>query len=219
MNIVALLHFAVGCCAVFAGFTALFVTKGSRIHKQAGVVYIASMLLLCLSGFYLSYVRELQFTFVLSAFALYLVITGGLAARPTLPATQIRAKLELAMSGLLCTTCFALAVLGTMLNWPYPATEPPYAGYAFIGVCALLFIFGDIKQIRQGRLTNRLRVTRHLTRMGSSMLIATTVFFLGNNHVLPDSLRTPPVLLMPIITVFVLTIIYRFAYPRLQRSK
>jgi hypothetical protein len=35
------------------------------------------------------------------------------------------------------------------------------------------------------------------------MLIATTIFFLGNNHVLPAALRTLPVLVSPIFLVLV----------------
>ncbi|WP_088330408.1 DUF2306 domain-containing protein [Lacimicrobium sp. SS2-24] len=219
MSIVAGLHFAMGTCAVVTGFTALLVKKGSGLHKLAGKVYVLSMLLLCLSGFYLSYVRELQFTFLLSAFALYLVITGVLAARQSQRTTNTRAKLELAFSGLLCTACFTLSVLGITLNWSYPDREPPYEAYAFIGLCVGLFMLGDIKQLRHGNLTHTLRIKRHLTRIGSSMLIATIVFFLGNNNVLPDSLRTESILLTPIIAVFVITMTYRVVYPFMQRRK
>ncbi|WP_100657016.1 DUF2306 domain-containing protein [Alteromonas flava] len=219
MSIVALLHFLVGTCSVVAGFTSLFAKKGSGIHKFAGLIYVIAMVILCLSGFYLSYVRELQFTFLLSALSLYLVVTGWLAIKQNLLHTTVRARLEVTCSALLCLTCFALSALGISLNWPYPSTEPPYEAYAFIGLCTGFFVYGDIKQLMSGIHEKASQFKRHLTRIGASMLIATIVFFLGNNHVLPDAFRTVPILLAPIVTVFVITSFYRFQYSQILERK
>lgn len=218
MSVIALLHFVVGCGAVIAGFTSLLVKKGSTVHKQSGRMFMVTMLLLSLSGFYLSYARELQFTFLLSAFALYLVVTGWLAVWHSARDRTHVAKCELTFSVLLCLTCFACFFLGTALNWSPPETEPPYGAYAFIGVCVSLFMLGDIKWLKKGQTSEDNHIHRHLTRVGSSMLLATTVFFLGNNHVLPESMRTVTVLLTPIFSVIVITLFYRFTYLRFRKG-
>jgi len=219
MNLIAFLHLCVGTCAVIAGFASLLVKKGGTIHRGAGLVFLTSMLLLCLSGFYLSYSRDLQFTFLLSAFALYLLVTGWLAVRELPFRATSKAKVELACSVLLCTISFLLSALGITFNWSYPGTEPPYEAYGCIGFLAAFCVYSDVRQITSGPLNKTTRVKRHLTRIGSSMLIATIVFFLGNNHVLPEALRTVPLLVTPIITVFVITVFYRIIYGRLQRRK
>jgi uncharacterized membrane protein len=50
MSFVASLHFAVGCFAVITGFLALFVKKGSGIHKLSGKVYTLSIIKLTKVG-------------------------------------------------------------------------------------------------------------------------------------------------------------------------
>lgn len=219
MSIVAQLHLLVGTCSVVAGFTSLLAKKGSGIHKLAGHVYVIAMVMLCLSGFYLSYARELQFTFLLSALSLYLVVTGWLAVNQKFLHSTIKGRLEAICSALLCLTCLVLSAFGIGLNWSYPSTEPPYEAYAFIGLCTGFFVYGDMKQLRSGVHEKTSQIKRHLTRVGSSMLIATIVFFLGNNHVLPESFRTVPILLTPIITVLVVTLFYRFLYSQILRRK
>jgi uncharacterized membrane protein len=81
MSLLADVHFAVGSGSVLSDFLAMGLKEGSALHRHTGRLFAASMVLLCLSGFYLSYGRELQFAFLLSALSLYLVLTGWWAAR------------------------------------------------------------------------------------------------------------------------------------------
>lgn len=39
-------HIAAGLVAIGSGFVALFVLKGGRLHRQAGRVFVASMMVL-----------------------------------------------------------------------------------------------------------------------------------------------------------------------------
>tara|TARA_R110001592_G_scaffold359870_1_gene667305 strand:+ start:434 stop:1102 length:669 start_codon:yes stop_codon:yes gene_type:complete len=217
---IAALHLAVGTVAVVAGFMAMFAKKGTQIHNRAGTAFVISIVLLSLSGFYLSYARDLQFTFLLSAIALYLVLTGWMAAKYS-PVKDggtyvtFFDKAGLVFIALFVSGCFLVSYLGVRLGWAYPATEPAYEAYAFMGGIGLMFLVGDVNYVRAGRAAASIKLKRHLTRMCSTMLIATTIFFLGNNHVLPEFLRGTPILLIPILTVAAFTLIYRVGFERL----
>ena len=52
-----LLHILGGMLAIVAGFAALFVRKGSRIHRMTGNVFTASMLCMAAGGAYMAYVK------------------------------------------------------------------------------------------------------------------------------------------------------------------
>lgn len=187
-----------------------------------------SIVLLCHRGFYLSYARDLQFTFLLSAFALYLVFTGWIATKHSsakLPCVKqdgshatFYDKAGIVFIVIFVSGCFLVSYLGVRLGWAYPATEPAYEAYAFIGGCGVLFLIGDVNYLRMGNAAATIRLKRHLTRMGSTMLITTTIFFLGNNHVLPEFLRSTPMLIIPILTVAGFMFIYQLGFERL-RSK
>lgn len=40
------------------------------------------------------------------------------------------------------------------------------------------------------------------------MFLATGIFFFGNNHVLPEAMRTVPILSAPVLLVLVLTVFH-----------
>lgn len=217
---IAALHLAVGTVAVATGLIAMFTKKGTKIHKHAGTAFMISIVLLSLSGFYLSHVRDLQFTFLLSGLALYLVLTGWMAAKRSsakdgVSHVSLYDKAGLVFMVIFVSGCFLVSYFGVRFGWTYPTSEPAYEAYALIGGCGLLFLVGDVNYLRVGRATESIRLKRHLTRMCSTMLIATTIFFLGNNHVLPELLRSTPILLIPILTVAVFMLIYRLGFQRL----
>lgn len=217
MSLMANTHLAVGCCSVVAGFLALSFRKGSGLHKYTGMIFAVSMVLLCSSGSALSVARNLQFTFLLSALSLYLVLTGWWAASCPQQKVSVWGRVSLTLIVLYCLVCFSWAALGIALEWGHPVTEPPYGAYVFLGACGLLFMAGDWRWLNADHMTIGRRHQRHLTRMCASMLIATSVFFLGNNHVLPAPWRTAPLLLSPIITVALAMLFYRVSYSRLLR--
>jgi hypothetical protein len=70
----------------------------------------------------------------------------------------------------------------------------------FGGIAALGAIM-DVRMLRQGGLRGTPRLTRHLWRMGTALLIATLSFFLGQQKVFPVALRGSPILFLPVIAV------------------
>lgn len=84
---------------------------------------------------------------------------------------------------------------------------PPMAFFGLAGFALLLAIF-DLAFSRATVISNARRRGRHAGRMGLSMFVATGIFFFGNNSVLPEAMRTPPVLLAPVLLVVALTMAY-----------
>jgi hypothetical protein len=96
----------------------------------------------------------------------------------------------------------AAAAPGGMLNG-----LPPAAFYVIAMTAFLIFVF-DLTFNLAGAPSEQRRITRHVWRMGFSFFLATGIFFFGNNHVLPEILRTPVVLSAPVIAVIVWTVYY-----------
>ena len=200
-------HFFVGCVAVIAGFAAFAVRKGSFIHRSAGMVFLVSMTLLVFSGLWLSIARNILFTVFLSLIALHSFASGWAAAAKVNPFGRMITKISpVASAGIMVGAVIggfmAAASPGGMLN-----DLPPSAFYTLAIVAALLFLF-DFTYTRFHAPSEQRRLTRHGWRMGFSFFLATGIFFLGNNHVLPEILRAPVILVTPILAVVIWTLYY-----------
>jgi uncharacterized membrane protein len=217
MGFIPGVHFVVGVCAVLAGFIAMSAKKGFSAHKIAGNVFVMSMSLLCFSGFYLSYVRDLQFTYLLSALSLYLVATGWVSVKPNTLTIRWFNTVGLAFVILFTAVCIGFSIFGTLFDWNFPSSEPPYGAYGFIGFCSSLCIASDVKRVKNKEQTKLSGVKRHLIRMSSAMLIAVSIFFLGNNSVLPDVLRNVYFLFSPIVFVILYMLFNLLTFNRTVR--
>ena len=75
-------HILGGAGAMVAGVTALCVTKGGRIHRISGNVFVVSMLLMAVSAGLLGVVRPGQtINIFIAALTVYLVATAWLTAK------------------------------------------------------------------------------------------------------------------------------------------
>ena len=174
------LHFWIGCGAIIAGFAAFASRKGEGVHRKAGTLFVVSMGLLAISGLWLSLARDILFTVFLSAISFHALITGWAAARNRSVLCRWISRLAPIVSGLIVLLAFVGAVL-----------------------CGL-----DIFYVLMSAPALRVRLTRHLWRMGFSFFLATGIFFFGNNHVLPEVLRTPWFLALPVLAVVVWTAVH-----------
>lgn len=200
-------HFFVGCVAVIAGFAAFAARKGSFIHRSAGMVFLVAMTLLALSGLWLSIARNILFTVFLSLIALHSFASGWAAAGKMNPFGRLVTKISpLASAGIMVGAVIggviAAAAPGGMLN-----DLPPSAFYILASVAGLLFVF-DFTYTKSSAPSEQRRLTRHGWRMGFSFFLATGIFFLGNNHVLPEILRVTAILVTPILAVVIWTLYY-----------
>lgn len=75
-------HTATSILALVAGFPIFFSTKGTRFHKRWGKIYVASMLSLCISSFWLTsttpFTEGFDVFHVLAIVSLVSVIGGAL---------------------------------------------------------------------------------------------------------------------------------------------
>lgn len=200
-------HFWIGCFALVCGLAAFSVRKGGRMHKAAGTGFMGAMVLLSLSGLWLSLARDILFTVFLSLLALHAVVTGWAAARPATALSRLVTISAWPASGLLTLGAImggliAGAASGGALNGLAPG-----AFYTIAAVSAVLCVF-DWRYASAAAPSRPRRLTRHLGRVGFSMFLAAAIFFFGNSHVLPEALRTPLVLAAPVVAVVAGTLAY-----------
>jgi uncharacterized membrane protein len=198
---IAQLHLAIGIFAVVGGFLAMLLPKGKSLHKFAGEIFFYSMLGLCLSGVYLTFVRSLQFTFFLAIFSLYLLLTGWYAVARKNNSVNLLDKVGFYVISTIGVITLILSVLGWSLNWYYPISEPSYPSYLIFVVFSAFIAYCDYQMLIAKVLVGTKRLIRHLWRMHFALFIATTIFFGGNSHILPEELRTELILTTPILTV------------------
>ena len=207
LPLMGLAHLLMGTLAVISGAGALAVAKGLRLHRLAGNLFFGAMLLLIASGLYFSVTRSILFTIFLSVMAFYLLSSGW--------ATVIRRegkteRFELANClFILFAGAFALGTgLTETIRGAPLQDDVPSAAFFILAALAGLFGAYDVAVIRRGGCTGKHRIARHLWRMCLSLFIAVTIFFLGNNDVLPEVLRTPFFLTAPIVAVLALMVFW-----------
>tara|TARA_R110002072_G_scaffold20221_2_gene73865 strand:- start:3383 stop:4069 length:687 start_codon:yes stop_codon:yes gene_type:complete len=204
---IALLHLITGSVTVLAGSVALLSRKGHFVHRFAGNLFLGCMIALALSGIYLSFSREIIFTGFLGVFALYLVTTGWVAAKRK-DGTTGRFETIAFSAIIICAVACAVSGFFTPASLGEPEDLPPPTAYYVLAALAMFFGVLDFRLIRRGGIAGRNRIARHLWRMGCSMFIAVTIFFLGNSNILPEFLRHPSLLVAPILAVVVLTLFW-----------
>lgn len=175
--VIAQAHLIVGTLSVVAGFLSMLLSKGSRLHQIAGKGFFYSMLMLCVSGFYLSASRSLQFTFFLAFFSTYLLLTGWYAISRKHTTITIFDRLGFFSISAVGLLALGTASLGWSLGLKHPPTEPSYPAYFLFVVFASFLAYEDYKFIKKAAIAGVNRLVRHLWRMSFSMLIATTIFF------------------------------------------
>ncbi|MEO7383913.1 MAG: hypothetical protein ABIU18_03180 [Novosphingobium sp.] len=199
----ALAHLLTGLLAVSAGAAALVLPKGAPLHRYCGRVFAICMLLLCVSGLYLSLTRSILFTVFLSLLALHAVLTGWASA-----ARRSAFSIQIESVGLILIT-FNAAAAG-IGGWAATVADSglinglPATAFFTLAVISALLMIADLRA-KYVQSTRRQRIARHLWRMGFALLIATTIFFFGNNHVLPEVLRSTALLSVPVLGVLMVT--------------
>ena len=201
LPVVAQLHLVAGVLAVVGGSASMLLPKGRALHKLAGKVFFYTMLGLCFSGVYLTFVRSLQFTFFLAIFSLYLLLTGWYAmARKGSNVTLFDKAGFYAINAIGISTLIT-SILGWFLNWHYPPSEPSYPSYLILVAFSALLAYRDYQLIIAKTPVRSKLLVRHLWRMHFALLIAITIFFGGNSNILPEAFRTDLILMLPMLTV------------------
>jgi hypothetical protein len=146
----------------------------------------------------------------------YLVLTGLTTVRP--PAAAVARRLD---PGLML---LALAIGLVSMSFGVEAIVlgrgrdgMPAFPFLLFGVVGLLASALDLRMIRAGGLRGAARLARHLWRMCFALLIAAMSFFFGQADELPEALRIPPLLALPVLAVLA-TMLYWLWRVRFRRS-
>ena len=198
------LHIGAGFVALVSGFIAVLAPKGGRMHRAAGTVFFAAMLVMGAFAGWLAVVRPGQLVnLFIATLAIYLVGTSWLAARRRDGRIGAAERVLLAVSLALWAP---FAVLAFQLAFGLPPlfkSAVPFEGpvliaiYAFAGVLGVAAL-SDLKVVVQGRIAGAPRIARHLWRMCLGLTLATgSAFTNGFARLLPGPYHVPLAFFMP----------------------
>jgi uncharacterized membrane protein len=218
-----LVHIAGGMTGVLAGFVALFVRKGSRLHRRSGDVFVISMLLMSSGGAYIAFMKSQRFNVFAGTFTFYLVSTATLVM---LRKPKQKRRIEFAL------VLIALATGITALVFGLQASSKNGIGYFIFAAIALLSAAGDIRMQIRGGVAGVQRLVRHIWRMGFALFIAGGSFFLGTASdpvlrktglratIFTKEIRATHLPQLPVLIIVVLTIFWliRVRFPKAYRK-
>ena len=84
MTMSYVVHIAAGSLALIAGYVALYASKGAPLHRRAGMVFVYSMVTMCVAGALISAVRgvAMKLNIPVAFLTAYLVVTSLTTVRP-----------------------------------------------------------------------------------------------------------------------------------------
>lgn len=187
-------HVLGGAIALASGFLAIVVTKGGRLHRRAGMVFVVAMLVMSVFGSIVaSY--EMKLTAIGALLTAYFVLTGLDTVRPI---ASLGRSQRIALA--------AVALLIALFEWttgtiafgrPHAAINGvPGEMMLFLGTVAFLGAVGDVRVMRADGIRGTRRVARHLWRMCFALFIASGSFFLGQMKFVPAPLRNLPLMML-----------------------
>lgn len=217
MRFTYFVHILAGSLGIISGFIALYATKGLRLHRRVGMVFVCAMLTTSVFGVTIAAVRGVAPAVNIPAALLtaYLVVTALTTVRPALPAARwLNPALMLVALGVtLASLTFAVEAFA---NGGKRNGMPAFP-FVMFGVVGLLASTGDVRMIRSGALKGAYRLARHLWRMCFALFIAALSFFIGQAQVFPEPIRIRPLLALPVLAVLV-TMFYWLWRVRIRRS-
>lgn len=203
-------HILAGSTSLVSGYTALYSRKGGNLHRRAGLIFVYAMLTMATCGLTLAVVwdRGASINVPAALLTVYLITTSLTTVRPIASAANAQ---RLHVVGLLV----AVGIVVTMVLFGTEAVANggkrqgiPTFPFVMFAVIAALGVIGDVKLLRTGTtLRGAARLTRHLWRMTFALFIAAMSFFFGQAKVIPQPLRIPALLALPILAVLI-TLLY-----------
>jgi hypothetical protein len=204
-----IIHVTAATIALFSGFSALYLRKGSPRHRATGNVFFGSMLVMAASAVCLALKKSEMIDVVVGGFTFYLVATGWLTVKREAgyvgPAQTI-----------LLFVGAAIALLAFQLGWS--ATHgaagkgDETVAIAYFVTCSLVSfsIALDVSVLVRGGLYGSHRIARHIWRLCSALLFTTTAFFTPTRFSLPSIMTNTHLNYIPIIYVVSVSMFWLF---------
>ena len=162
------IHAPAGTLVLVTAAFAMFVKKGSALHKKAGSCFIVSMMIMLVSGIAAAYLKNSIDDMMLGALVMYTVFTAWLAVHHKENETGL-----LEAIALICVVGFAITAFSISMGWR--KVEAPFA-YLICGGLAILFALGDIRNLCHLGFSGTQRIVRHVWRIGFSLVWAVLAF-------------------------------------------
>lgn len=177
-------HIGGGMVGMAAGTVTLLARKGERLHRAAGSVFTAAMLVMAgVGGAVAPFMPSEQIpNTAAGAFVFYLVLSGWMTVRR--PEGRI---------GLFERFAILIPISGAIVMF-YMSTRPEIRGIEHMGTYVIatlgaLCALGDLHQLWRGGLIGRPRIARHVWRMCVALAGAAFSFFAGQQKFLPEEVR------------------------------
>jgi uncharacterized membrane protein len=206
-SLIVYFHIWAGTIAILSGFAALFLKKGSRMHRVMGNVFFASMMAMGTTGAVRALILSQTSNVMGGLFADYMTATAWLTVWRKENQTG---RVEIAMAVL----AIGLGIANLAIGWQAANTPNgfsmafPAGPSFFFGTVALLAGFADIRTIVRGGVAGAQRILRHLWRMCFALFFATASLFLGQARVFPEALRHSPLLYVPVLVVVAMAVFW-----------
>lgn len=190
-----LTHIISGSIALSTGTLALIFKKGSERHKVSGKVFVLSMIIMLLTGFYLSLTRHNMFLFFISGFCSYMFLNGVRSFNRKYECYETK-WLDKLIFGVFLIFNVGLTVYG-ILNTNH------FIGIVAIvfGAIGLVYNFWDLKLILRFKKSKNEWLLSHIRGMIGAMIALITAFFSVNIDFLPPLIiwLSPTIILTPLI--------------------
>jgi uncharacterized membrane protein len=197
-----LLHIISGLLGLSSGAIALSTHKGSKLHRQSGLIFVYAMSVLSTTGAVMAALKPEKISVIAGLLTFYLVITALLTVRHRPGGFDWIGAGAMVLSTMFAMTIgllsFAFGIQGINQNDEYTPI-----GFIF-GAVALLAALGDARMLVVRSIPGSHRIARHLWRMCFALWIATSSFFLGQADEFPEPLRIMPLLFTPVLLVLLL---------------
>jgi hypothetical protein len=194
-----IIHISGALVGLVSGWSAIFLRKGSRWHGVTGNVFFVSILTMCASAVTIAVMKQQTANIIAGVLTSYLVATAWSTARSREGRTSNFEWGAMAVA-------FALSITTLTLGWQAAQSanrsDVPLPVYFIFGSVALLAAAGDARMLRRGGVAGGPRVARHLWRMCTTLLIATSSALSGNRtHIFPEGIRNAHLFGIPVLTL------------------
>ena len=183
-------HIAGGAIGMVTGVVALASRKGQSVHRAAGSVFFLAMFTAYAIGAGVAPFLDTgqRPNFVAGVLALYLLVSGTMAARQR----EVKAGVPEVIGLIVALAITAAGVTFMRMGAASPSGtvdgSPPPAFFLFT-IAGAFAAAGELHVLLRKQLSRTSRIARHLWRMCFSLFIASGSFFLGQQQVLPEALR------------------------------
>jgi hypothetical protein len=186
------IHIAGGTLALVFGYVALVAAKGGTVHRKSGLFFVASMVVMSLTGAFIAYLGDTPSSVIAGLLTFYFVTTSLLTVRPRFEQSRW-------IDGAAMVFALATATLAVKTGFEILGKSPEAIPMFIFGAMGVLGAIGDGRVMRAGGIQGPRRIARHLWRMCFAMWVAAASFFWGPVGRVPDIIYYPALLPIPVL--------------------